>query len=231
MRYRFTILLAWLSAICLLSAQERDSILARMNAVKLDPGYIYGYCALPDADSSRAEALADLAPRVAAFLKEKECQHLHAIGDCPEGTVRFLVYAKGSNYFRTLAYVDKAMLESMEREISNEFEAQGFRMAIDKLKEGLAAIRNYKELGPMIASSPAASFVLRSLLTFDTPQDYVDRSYLLYYDRKTGQVNSLMTPRNAEGIRFDVRTGLPGNPKVAPQGTIECIFFDEPTKL
>lgn len=229
MRYRFVILFL---LICNLpaGAQSRDTILTRMNAVKLYPDCIYGYCALSNAEDSRAEALADLACRVEAFLKEKEFQHLRDLSQCPDGMVQTLVYTKGTDYFRTLVYVDKAALSQLESDLSWKNEAQGQHRAVSSLKERLAGVTTYGELDVLLADKDVAPSVLRGPLTFDTPQDYVDRGYLVYYDHKTSRILRVMTPRNDDGIRFDVKTGAPGHPRMAPQGEIEWICFKEPVK-
>ena len=230
MRFRFVLLFL---LICSLpaSAQGRDTVLARMNAVKLYPGCIYGYCALSNAEDSRTEALADLADRVEAFLKEKGFQHLQDLSHCPEGMVQTLVYTKGTDYYRTLVYVDKAALEQLERDLSRKDEAQGHRRAVSTLKERLARVTMYSELEALLADKELASSVLRGPLTFDTPQDYVDRGYLVYYDHKTSRILRVMTPRDDNGVRYDVKTGAPGHPRMAPQGEIEWICLQEPAKM
>lgn len=230
MRYRFIILFL---LICSLpaGAQGRDTVLARMNAVKLYPGCIYGYCALSSAEDSRTEALADLTGRVEAFLKEQGFQHLHDLSLCPEGMVQTLVYTKGTDYFRTLVYVDKAALEQLEHDLSRKSEAQGHHRVVSTLKERLGRVTTYGELDALLADSEVASSVLRGPLTFDTPQEYVDRGYLVYYDHKTSRILRVMTPRNDDGVRFDVKTGAPGHPRMAPQGAIEWICLQEPAKM
>ena len=230
MRYRFVILFL-LACNLLANAQDRDNILAKMNAVKLDPGCVYGYCAFSNANFSRTEALADLASRVEAYMKSKGFKHVHTLADCPEGTVRTLVYTKGSDYFRTVAYVDKAALERLESELSKEYEVQGYQRAISALKERLARVTTYGDLEALLADSGAGASVRRGALTFDTPQDDVDRGFLVYYDKKTGKITAVMTPRNGDGVRFDVKTGAPGHPRKAPQGVIEWVCFEEPTKM
>ena len=227
MRYRFVILFL---LICSLpaGAQSRDTILTRMNAVKLYPDCIYGYCALSSAEDSRAEALADLACRVEAFLKEKGFQHLRDLSQCPDGMVQTLVYTKGPDYFRTLVYVDKVALSQLESDLSRKNEAQGQYRAVSSLKERLAGVTTYGELEALLADKEVATSVLRGPLTFDTPQDYVDRGYLVYYDHKTSRILRVMTPRNDDGIRFDVKTGAPGHPRTASQGEIEWICFKGP---
>lgn len=229
MRFRFVFLFLLVCSPFSL-AQDRDNILARMNAVKLDPGYIYGYCAFSNAETSRIEALADLASRVEAFLKENDFASITDLGQCPEGTIQTLVYTKGTDYFRTLAYVDKAALAQLENTFSRESETQGLSRAIDALKARLAAVTTFGELESLLAGSEAASLVRRGPLTFDTPQEDVDQGYLVYYDQKTGKITGVMTPRNGEGVRLNAKTGVPGNPRKAPQGVIEWICIDKPAK-
>lgn len=227
MKYCFVVFFLFLGSF-LGFAQEPGNVLAQMNAVKLDPGSIYGYCALSDAGRSRAEALEDLAFQVETYLKEKAFKYIHRLGQCPEGAVKTLIYAKGTDYFRTLAYIDKAVLEQQEKALAQESETRELHQAIASLKERLATATTLAELGTLLTGGEAASFVRRGTLSFDTPQDLVDRGYLVYYDKKSGQITQIRTPRNAEGKRFDARTGVPSDPDDAPTGAIEWIYFEEP---
>jgi hypothetical protein len=227
MKYRFVVLFLFLGTL-LCSAQERGNVLAQMNAVKLDPDCLYGYCALSSADRSRTEALADLAFQVETYLREKAFKYVHRLEQCPEGTVKTLVYTKGNNYYRTVAYIDKAVLEQQEKALSQETEALGVNQALTALKGRLATATTLADLESLIAGSEAASFVRRGTLTFDTPQDDVDWGYLVYYDKKTGRILEIRTPRNAEGKRFNAKTGASIDPEEAPQGGIDWIRINEP---
>ena len=227
MKTRFVVFSLFLGTL-LCSAQERDNVLAQMNAVKLDPGAIYGYCALSNADRSRTEALADLAFQVETYLREKAFKYVHRLEQCPEGAVKTLVYAKGPDHYRTLAYIDKSVLEQQEKALSHESEALGVNQAISTLKGRLITVVTLADLESLIAGSEAAAFVHRGTLTFDTPQDDVDQGYLVYYDKKTGRILEIRTPRNADGKRFNARTGAPIDPEEAPQGGIDWVRINEP---
>ena len=230
MKNRFVVFFLFLGSL-LCSAQERGNVLAQMNAVKLDPGCLYGYCALSNAERSRTEALVDLAFQVETYLREKSFKYVHRLEQCPEGTVKTLVYTKGNDYYRTLAYIDKSVLEQQEKALSRELEALGVNQALTALKGRLATATTLTDLESLIIGSEVASFVRRGTLTFDTPQDDVDRGYLVYYDKKTGRILEIRTPRNAEGKRFNAKTGAAIDPEEAPQGGIDWIRISEPMNM
>lgn len=228
MKYYFSILALMLSAM-LSSAQDNDSTLARMNEVKLSPDYIYGICAMPDEESSRKEALADLGQRVESFLLEKGTSFVRSLEQCPEEAVKWLTIQKGERYVRSLAYIEKKMLVDLERDLAYAYENKGIREAIAKFKQQLVDARSVYELITLIAAfreDAGENGVKYGSLT--SPQD---NSYLVYYEKVTGRILLIRTPMNEDHIRMDARLGTPSLPrKGSPDESILWVYIDEPKK-
>lgn len=226
MRYLVPILALLLSAM-LSSAQERDSTLERMNAVKLSPEYIYGSCAMPDEESARKEALADLGRRVEAFLQENGTSFVRSLEQCPEEAIKWLTVRKGERYVRSLAYVEKKALLDLERDLAYAYENKGVREAIATFKQQLVDVRSVDELMSLIDAfrEEAGENVVRyGILT--SPRD---DSYLVYYEKETGKILLIRTPMNDERVRMDARLGTPSLPRRgSPYESIVWVYIDEP---
>jgi hypothetical protein len=228
MRYLVSILVFLLSAL-FSSAQENDSTLARMNAVKLSPDYIYGSCTMPDEEGSRIEALADLGHRVEAFLLENNTSFVRSLEQCPEEMVKWLTYRKGKKYVRSLAYVEKKTLLDLERELEYAYENKGIREAVAKFKQQLADIKSVDELMDLIAAFREEAG--ENGLKYGSLTSPQDDSYLVYYEKTTGKILLIRTPMNDERIRMDARLGTPSLPrKGSPNESIIWVYIDEPKK-
>lgn len=227
MRYLVSILALLLSAM-LSSAQENDGTFARMNEVKLSPDYIYGSCAMPDEESSRKEALADLGQRVEAFLLENGTSFVRGLEQCPEEAVKWLTVRKGERYVRSLAYVEKKALLDLESELEYAYENKG-REAIATFKQRLVEVKSVDELIDLIGAfreEAGEDGVKYGSLT--SPHD---DSYLVYYDKATGRILLIRTPMNEDRIRMDVQLGTPTLPrKGSPDESIMWLYIDEPKK-
>lgn len=228
MRYYFSILALLLSAM-LSSAQDNDSTLARMNEVKLSPDYIYGSCAMPDEESARKEALADMGQRVETFLLENGTSFVRSLEQCPEEAIKWLTVRKGARYVRSLAYVEKKALLDLERDLAYAYENKGVREAIATFKQQLVDARSVNELMSLIAAfreEAGENGVKYGSLT--SPQD---DSYLVYYEKVTGRILLIRTPMNEDHIRMDARLGTPSLPrKGSPDESILWVYIDEPKK-
>jgi len=226
MRYLVSIFSLLLSVL-ILSAQENDSTLVRMNAVKLSPDYIYGSCSMPDEESSRKEALADLGNRVEAFLSENNTLFVRSFEQCPEEAVNWLTYRKGEKYVRSLAYVEKKMLLDLERDLEYAYENKGIREAIATFKQQLVDARSVDELMALIGAFRKE--VGENGVKYGSLTSPHDDSYLVYFEEATGKVLLIRTPMNNERIRMDARLGTPSPPrKGSPGESILWVYIDEP---
>ena len=229
MRIRMTIFLL-LMGVLSLSAQSVDSVLIRMNAIKLSHDYIYGNCQMPDEEGARREAFADLVPRVKDSLQAWNTMFVRSLEQCPEGMVKWLVFQKGENYYRALAYVEKSHLMELERELAAAYESKGIHDLIEGFKRRLAEVNSMDELNQAIEwirEKAGESVVKYGYLT--SPHD---DSYLVYYDRTSGKILLIRTPMNVERKRFDVRSGAVSAPrKNSPNEAIMWVYIDEPKKM
>lgn len=222
MRKALTIVLC-LAYFLTCKAQESEDIIARMNEVKLDASFIYGTCALRDSIESRNEALADLVQRVDSFLK---AEGYRFVQECPNSSVRYLVYTKGPDYWRTLAYVEKNDLKELEQQLQEKFEAEGIESALDSLKNSLFAASTITEIDRLIDESRVSDRVQTCEYSFNIESWLRDRGYLFFYNRTSGKVLEVWTPLDENGVRLDARTRIPATSRVVPP--IRWVYFDEP---
>lgn len=220
--------LALLLSCGLVSAQERDSVLLQMNAVKLNPDLIYGYGISNNVDSARCEALLDLSPRVTAYLESQQSRFLPTLDQCPVETVRYLDLRIDTVYARSIAYVSKQELRDFEVLSAEEFDHQGLGEAIILLKDQMIRSTTIEELEQILGSTPATSLVKYGPVSFSTKDQYIVGGYIVYFDRKTGRIVEFRTPIGADGQRRDVRSGYPCE-KTVPNGTTPYwIYIEEP---
>ena len=226
---RFLLSVLFFNLACgLVSAHVQDGVLTQMNAVKLNPEYIYGYGVMGDVSDACDEALQDLALRVSAYLKEINCSFLRTLEQCPEGTVHFLTYSKGVAYARAIAYVSKQSLRELEAMSAEEYENQGIGKAIEELKDRIVRAMTMEELEQALLNSVASALVTHGEVSLSTDDKYIKGGYIVYFDAKTGRIVEVRTPCDAQGNRKDARSGYPCE-KTAPAKPY-LIYIEEPNQ-
>ena len=213
---------------CALRAQDRDSVLARMNEIKLNPEYIYGYGVMSEVDASRSEALLDLTPRVADFAGERQFRFIHGIEQCPDDAIHYITFTKNGSYYRTIAYVGKQELLAFERECTEEYDEQGLGDAIVALKDQMVRAMTMDELEEILFHSAAAPLLKYGELEFSTDNTLIAGGYMVYYDPKTRRIVEIRTPIGTDGTRRDARSGYHCDRSIPQGSTPYWIFIEEP---
>jgi len=217
-------------ALCLAGyAQDRYSVMGHINDVKLDSECIYGYC-IRSADSLSAckSAIEDLVPRLNEFLKRQDFRFIRDMEHCPDSAFHVIVFMRGPEYWRSLAYIEIPSLKEMERQEQESYEALGVQSSIDTLKHRLANVATLEELEKLITESDIAGRIQTGQVTLDTEQNLIDSAYLVYYESSTGKILEVRTPRDEQRQRYNARTGNPADRRVAPSNYIRLVYIDEP---
>lgn len=203
--------------------------MASMNRVKLDESCIYGYCMkASDSLTSRKAALADLAPRLNAFLKEQRFRFIRDIDYCPETVLQHIVYTKSPGYWRTMVYVEKPVLAEIEQRQMEIFDSRGIQAAIDTLKANIIKSWTLAEIDILIAESGISDQVQTGHVSLETDQRFIDGGYLVYYEQGSGKIIEIRTPRDENKQRFNALTGAPSNRLNIPSQYILWVYFEEP---
>lgn len=212
----------------ILPARDRDSLLACINAVKLDPDCLYGCCVMSDEAAAVKEARLVLEQELARFIGNGRFSYLRLVENLPESIYHFITVEKRQDCFRALAYARKSQLEALEKELSGRFSHKGKR-ALDEFLLELSKARNIREIDSLIAACPADEFIRSGQIMLDTPQTYVDNGYLVFYDYNSDSVLEIMTPRSPSGQRWNLQTGLPTSPMKYRRIPIRWIYLDHKT--
>ena len=196
---------------CVAFAQPQDTLFARINAIKLNPDYLYGCCTMPDPEESVVEAMHDLSDRVERYLHANGFVYIRDISACPESVIQRITVRKEPDHFRTLAYVSKQLLAEMEQIEATAFEGSG-KNALNELIRRLPDARTLSDLEELLSSANAEAYILSGPVTMETPQEYVDGGFLVFYDQSSGGILEIMSPRDSGGIRTNVRSGAVASP-------------------
>lgn len=227
---RKTLIIVFLFALCYSGyAQSHDYVMDRINAVKLNAECIYGYCMQSkDSLSACESAMEDLVPRLNEFLKKQDFRFIRDREHCPDSSFHVIVFMRAPDYWRSLAYVEIQSLNEIELQEQASYEAQGVQTSIDTLKHRLANVATLEELEKLISESDIAGRIQTCQVTLDTEQKLIDGGYLVYYERTTGKILEVRTPRDIQRQRYNARTGNPADRRVAPSNHIRLVFIDEP---
>jgi len=201
---------AWTAA-----AQDRDSLLAQMNRIKLDTEhYLYGLCTIadePDPNVSRRVARNELTDRITSFLGNAGYQFLKA-ENVPEDAVSYLVCPLRPDCFRTLAFLSFTQLEEQEKQLTLKREDLSRKEAANKILSGLMKATTLQEIEDLL-SNPDLVDVVRFGRTIDNQaQLFLSQSYLVYYVPKTGKVQEIMAPPDPGGTRRNLVTQAISDP-------------------
>lgn len=212
------------------SAQAQESILAQMNAVKLDAGYIYGSCAMGSPEKARQEALKDLFDRLQDSLSKWEFKAILKAETCPDSLIHILTLSKSDSYCRALAYISKKELSLADHQLAQEFAIAGKQDKARALVKQFVSAGSTQQLKGQIKESGLGDMVKYGQLTIDTPQEYVDNGFLVYHDRGSDRVLEIMTPRDSSGVRRNLQTGQRSDPLAYSRTSVFWIYFDEQFK-
>ena len=207
----FIFLMAWTAA-----AQDRDSLLARMNGIKMDSGqYLYGLCTIsdePNPDVSREAARGELLEQIAAYLPSANIRFLRP-ATIPEDAISYLVCQLRPSCFRTLAYVQKSRLMELEADLVRKTDDQNRKEGINHFLSSLSKAATLDEIEHLLSDCDLAGIRFGWLIDDET-QRFLDQSYLVYYERNTGRILEIMTPPAPGEGRKNLCTSSPADPLI-----------------
>lgn len=216
MRRRITILLL-LFAACSLLAQDRDSLLRRINAIKLDAGhYLYGLCTLQGdqaRQTSRTEALEQLRLAVDAYLQAEQLTFLRSErAPWLDAAARFLSCDLMSDCTRTIAFIAKDRVREMDRALAAEYGNRSRQEAVDSLIRGLRTAGTLAAVFALVEGSTLRGSVTMGQTIDDRTQALADDGFLVYFDPVSDAVLEVMTPLDASFSRKNLATGAVSDP-------------------
>lgn len=208
------------------AGQSQDSLLARMAAIKLDPDYLYGSCTMPDLEESVVEATLDLNDRLAHYLKENGFVYIRGASACPPEVIQLITMRKDPNHYRTIAYISKSHLRELE-----QIEAAAFdhvsRNAILEFFRQLPEIETLSDIQELLPTSRTKAHIMSGPVTIETPQEYVDGGFLVYYEHSSDRIIEIMSPRDSLGVRTNIRSGSLTDPMKYRMVPAYWIFVDK----
>ncbi len=205
------------------SAQSRDALLERINQIKLDTErYLYGICTLTQESTqsvSEKEALEELSGYLADYCTEQQFSFIHRIEDIPDSLISFISCQVYENSIRSVAYLSKHALKEIEDSraalFENEKRAERIRHFVEELKE----CRQIEQVQHLLQLTSAEVSARYGTFLDDSSQEYVARSFLVYYNPDTGVVWDIMTPGHSGVNRRSLYDDGPADPlqyKTAP---------------
>ena len=200
---------------CACFSQERDSLLSRINMIKMDTEkYLYGLCTLSDnsdPDASRQVARKDLFDQLNIFLTPPAFRYLSP-DNIPEETVSYIICPLYPDCFRTIAYIPIPQLAEMESNFEKQMQDNGRTEAVNHFLTVLPEARTIGDIERLLADDVLDRVISAGKQVDEKAQNLLERSYLVYYNPKTGAVLEIMTPPTPGEGRKNLRTHAPADP-------------------
>ena len=177
-------------------AQSRDAALDSVLRIKRNPDYIADWCTLASKEEAVLTSENGVLKEVDNYLKEKNFKHILSAQDLSGDIVRtYTCYMQELNRYRSISYVSRKTLMEMEQLMDVRFQDHG-RAAIESLLEGLASVRTVDGVQTLFKEGVIDEYVLWGILTFETPQQYLDNGYFVFFDEVSGKVIDILTPQD-----------------------------------
>lgn len=194
MRYGY-IIVAILACCCIrVSAQSTDSLVSKVNAIKLDGRYLYGEATLPDRDSALIEAARCLDEAIQKWSDGHDATF-------DDSAVSAIVHGRSSRY-RAFVYIAKSDIKKIREDVEARGEIPDKTDIVSKFKD----LVTIKPLLNILKSEQLSGGFQGGFLDFDTPQNIVNGSYLFVCDRNDNII-AVLTPQDELGGRTNFRTG------------------------
>ena len=214
---RIITILMLLLATCMLHAQNRDSLLMRINEIKMAPNrYLYGICTVQGANApqaSRDEALAQLRYAVDGFLTAEGLSFL-AEDRTPwlNEAVQYVSCDVLDDCTRTLAFVAKKRLHEKNDALADEYGSRTRQAAADSLIQSLRKAKTLDAVFALVEGASLREDVTMGQTIDDQSQTLADNGFLVYFEPSSRLVLEVMTPMDASFARKNLSTGEPANP-------------------
>lgn len=177
-------------------AQSRDTALDSVLSIKRNPDYIADWCTLASKDEAVLTSENGVLKEVDNYLKEKNFKHIQNAQDLSGDIVHtYTCYMQELNRYRSISYVSKKALMDMEQLLDARFQDHG-RAAIESFLEGLASVCTVDGVKALFREGAIDEYVLWGFLTFETPQQYLDNGYFVFFDEVSGKVVDILTPQD-----------------------------------
>ena len=216
MRQKLLYLTLFLAIGAVLTAQERDSLLSRINAVKIATDrYLYGLSTLQDCSDpnmSLLEARSDLADKVNEYLTTAGFKYLHHLKDLPADKVMSISCEVYPSCFRSIAYIEKRTLTEAELSISEDLGRKEVRESITGLLAALPEAKTIEEIRKQLSSKSLEKAIEYGETFGNEILELIPDCYLVYYNSSSGKVIEIMTPSDESGQRSNLSTGSPADP-------------------
>lgn len=189
-----------------MKGQDRDSVLASMNAVKLATDrYLYGVSTQTDKDMAIELANKALYGAVSSWIKEKGLFFFKGIDDLPVEAFKYYECEVYPGVYRILVSVDKEEIIRSDRELASKTIIVSDRQA-EELIADIALTGTVEELQDVLLHSEYRDGVLFGHLELITPQEYIEKGWLAYYEPRSYRIIDIITPMDASGIRHSLKT-------------------------
>lgn len=201
---------------CPLFSQDRDSLLRRINQIKLDTDhYLYGLSTLPGEpkpEKSIEAAAKELKVQLEAFLDTDAFVFLKEKKEIPADFVETVSCLLRPNTYRSIVFVEKARLLELEQSLGVQLTSDTRIDQLSSLISGILEAGKIEEVLDLIAASPLVEEIRASQRIDDESQPYANDAILVYFDPKTKKVVEVMTPLDEAYVRKNAKTGLPADP-------------------
>lgn len=189
-------------------SQDRDSLLRRINQIKLDTHrYLYGLCTLPgeaNPQLSLDEAEKELQLQVEAFLGTRK--------EIPSELTASVSCLLRPNTYRSIVYIEKVRLQEWEELQSRRLGSNARKEAVDILVSGILNAGTVNDVLDLIASSSLLDEIRTGQRIDNQSQQYANDGLLVFFDPRSKKVLEVMTPLDENYARKNAKTGAPANP-------------------
>ncbi len=212
MRRIITLLALFLITCSQMKGQDRDSVLASMNAVKLATDrYLYGVSTQTDADRARIEAANELSKNAMSWIGEMGYTGVKSLDNLPEDAFAYLDCQLMDGVYRSLVYVEKDYITGYDQEITASSSTRIDDSKVSALLSLMAEAVTIGDLVEIMMKSDCADTVRYGMLDHNTLQECIDKGYIAFYDSKTKSLIDLISPIDISGHRTSLKSGVEAN--------------------
>lgn len=209
-------ILALLTAAAPLFSQDRDSLLRRINQIKLDTEhYLYGLATVPgddDVNTSVEQAGKELKVQLDAYINEGDFPFLKEKKAVPQEVMETVSCLVRPHTYRSIVFVNKTRLQEAEKALADELGSDSRKEDLESLVQGILSAQTLNEVLDLVASHPLAAEIRAGQKIDNETQEYANDGLLVYFDKKTKKILEVMTPMDASYVRRNAKTGQPTQP-------------------
>lgn len=190
MKRLYLILMFFLTLACPSFAQQDNTIIARINEIKLDSLMLYGEATEKDMSVAETYALKDLQDSFEEYRKQHENVKLDSL------KIEILKHPRGNNT-RVFAYISADSLLTVQNLIPTDY--RQFEMDVSK-------ICNTTEMA-MLISGQYSSSVSYGVVDLSTDDRLISVSYIFVVKEPEGEIIEIYSPFSESNTRKSIRSG------------------------